>query len=286
MKRSTRRALARGSASARSSPGRRCRTRASGAAAAAASRSASAKTTLADLPPSSSVTRLIVCAAPAAIERADLGRAGEGDLARRPGARPAAAPHVRPGPTTTLTTPSGMPASQRELGEAQRGQRRQLGGLEHDRVARPRAPARASRGDRQREVPRRDQPDDAERLADGERLPAGDGDRVAEQPLGRAGVVAEGVDDHRRSRRARRRSACRRCAPRARASSSWRVLQRAGQRAQQPRAVARGERAPGRAAPRARARPPRRPPRRPRAGLCEHRLGGGLEDLAACRSSR
>jgi hypothetical protein len=40
-----------------------------GAAAAARSRSASAKITLADLPPSSSVTRLIVCAAPAAIVR-------------------------------------------------------------------------------------------------------------------------------------------------------------------------------------------------------------------------
>ena len=40
-----------------------------GAAAAAASRSASANTTLGDLPPSSSVTRLIVAAAPAAIER-------------------------------------------------------------------------------------------------------------------------------------------------------------------------------------------------------------------------
>ena len=40
-----------------------------GADAAAASRSASAKTMFADLPPSSSVTRLIVAAAPAAIPR-------------------------------------------------------------------------------------------------------------------------------------------------------------------------------------------------------------------------
>ena len=44
-----------------------------GAAAAAASRSASANTRLGDLPPSSSVTRLIVAAAPAAIDAPDLG---------------------------------------------------------------------------------------------------------------------------------------------------------------------------------------------------------------------
>ena len=36
---------------------------------------------------------------------------------------------------TTLTTPSGMPASRARLGEHQRGQRRDLGRLEHDRVA-------------------------------------------------------------------------------------------------------------------------------------------------------
>ena len=58
------------------------------------------------------------------------------------------------------------------------------------------AGAELPRGDRQREVPRRDQPDHADRLAHGEGLPAGDRDRVAEQPLGRAGVVAEGVPHH------------------------------------------------------------------------------------------
>ena len=51
-----------------------------GAASAAASTSASANTMLADLPPSSSVTRLIVAAAPAAIDAPDLGRARERDL--------------------------------------------------------------------------------------------------------------------------------------------------------------------------------------------------------------
>ena len=51
-------------------------------------------------------------------------------------------------------------------------------------------------GDRQREVPGRDQADHAERLAEGEVDAAGDRDRVAEQPLGRARVVAEDVGDH------------------------------------------------------------------------------------------
>ena len=53
---------------------------ASGAIAAACSRSASAKTTFALLPPSSRVTRLIVAAAPAAIERPTSVEPGEGDL--------------------------------------------------------------------------------------------------------------------------------------------------------------------------------------------------------------
>ena len=66
---------------------------------------------LADLPPSSSVTRLIVCAAPAAIERPDLGRAGEGDLVDVGVLDEPLPARSRPGPTTTFTTPSGRPAS-------------------------------------------------------------------------------------------------------------------------------------------------------------------------------
>ncbi len=52
-----------------------------GAVAAARSRSASANTMLALLPPSSSVTRFTCRAQPAMISPADLGRAGEHDLA-------------------------------------------------------------------------------------------------------------------------------------------------------------------------------------------------------------
>ena len=51
-----------------------------GADAAAFSRSASAKITFADLPPSSSVTRLIVAGRAAHHLLADLGRSGEADL--------------------------------------------------------------------------------------------------------------------------------------------------------------------------------------------------------------
>src|SRR6202020_3276663 len=81
-----------------------------GAAAAAAARSASANTMLGDLPPSSSVTRLIVCAAPAAIERPTSVDPVNAILAT-PGCSTSRAPHTDPGPTTTLSTPSGRPAS-------------------------------------------------------------------------------------------------------------------------------------------------------------------------------
>ena len=81
-----------------------------GAAAAAAWMSASANTTLADLPPSSSVTRLIVCAAPAAIVRPTSVEPVNATLATS-GCSTSRCPQVRPGPATTLTTPSGIPAA-------------------------------------------------------------------------------------------------------------------------------------------------------------------------------
>ncbi len=81
-----------------------------GAASAAAFTSASAKTTLADLPPSSSVTRLIVRAAPAAIDMPTSVEPVNAIFATS-GCSTSRCPHVRPGPTTTLTTPSGSPAS-------------------------------------------------------------------------------------------------------------------------------------------------------------------------------
>ena len=81
-----------------------------GAAAAAFSRSASAKITFADLPPSSSVTRLIVAAAPCitrwptSVEPVKPIFATSGCSTRR-------WPTTDPLPTTTFRTPSGIPAS-------------------------------------------------------------------------------------------------------------------------------------------------------------------------------
>jgi hypothetical protein len=83
---------------------------AAGAAAAAASMSASAKTTFADLPPSSSVTRLIVPAAPAAMPRPTSVEPVKATLATS-GCSTRRCPQTEPGPGTTLRTPSGIPAS-------------------------------------------------------------------------------------------------------------------------------------------------------------------------------
>ncbi len=94
-----------------------------GAAAAAASRSASAKTMFADFPPSSSVTRLIVCDAPAAIERPTSVEPVNAIFAT-PGCSTSRCPQLRPGPTTTFRTPSGRPAS-----AASSAKRRALSGV-------------------------------------------------------------------------------------------------------------------------------------------------------------
>ena len=83
---------------------------ASGAEEAAASRSASPKITLADLPPSSRVTRLIVAAAPSAIPRPTSVEPVKATLATS-GCSTMRLPQTDPGPATTLKTPSGTPAS-------------------------------------------------------------------------------------------------------------------------------------------------------------------------------
>ena len=238
---------------------------ASGAAAAAASRSASAKTMLADLPPSSSVTRLIVAAAPAAIERPTSVEPVKAILATS-GCSTRRCPHVAPGPTTTLTTPSGSPPRAPARRSAARVSGVSSAGFSTTVLPAASAGRELPRGDRQREVPGRDQPDHAERLAHGERLPAGDRDRVAEQPLGRAGVVAEGVDDHPHlpARVGDRLAGVARLEQRELLAVRPRARRRArsSSRARSPGASARQ---PASAAV-ARARPPRRPPRRRRAG--------------------
>ena len=84
-----------------------------------------------------------------------------------------------------------------ELGQAERRERRQLGGLEHDRVPagerRPQFPAR----DVERKVPGHDQPDDAERLAERQIDAASNGDRLAMMLVDRTGIEVEDLGHHR-----------------------------------------------------------------------------------------
>ena len=74
-----------------------------------------------------------------------------------------------------LTTPGGRSASLNQLGELQCRQRRRLGGLEDDGVARRQRRRDLPRGHQQREIPRDDLPRDAQRLRlfrRGTRIPA------------------------------------------------------------------------------------------------------------------
>ena len=89
------------------------------------------------------------------------------------------------------------------------------------------------RRDVEREVPGDDQPDDAERLAEGQVDAAGDGDRLAVPLVDGAGVEVEDVARPCRPRRGRRRSACRRSATR-----SARALRGAPRRASRAAAAA------------------------------------------------
>jgi hypothetical protein len=92
--------------------------------------------------------------------------------------------------------PLRNPGLERELGQPQRRQRRELGGLEHDGVpageSRPELPA----GDVEREVPGHDQADDTEGFAKRGGDSAGGGDRLAVVLVDRAGVVVEDLRGH------------------------------------------------------------------------------------------
>ena len=80
--------------------------------------------------------------------------------------RPIACPAVSPKPGTTWRTPSGSPASEASSARRSAGERRLLRGLEDDAVARREGGAELPGGHQEREVPRHDGADDAERLAD------------------------------------------------------------------------------------------------------------------------
>ena len=105
-------------------------------------------------------------------------------------------PQTLPGPGDDVQHALRQAGLERDPLQLERGQRRQLGRLQHDRVARRQRRRDLPRRDHEREVPRHDQADDPERLAERHVDAAGDRDRVAEQALRRAGVVAERVDHH------------------------------------------------------------------------------------------
>ena len=127
---------------------------------------------------------------------ADLGRAGEGDLGDVGVLDQPLRRRRCPGPATTFSTPSGSPASSAIRSSSSAVSGVSSAGFSTTVLPAASAGADLPGGDRQREVPGHDQADDAERLAEGHVDAAGDRDRVPEQPLRRAGVVAEGLDDH------------------------------------------------------------------------------------------
>ncbi len=89
----------------------------------------------------------------------------------------------------------GQPGLERQLTQPHGGQGGELGGLEHDGVARREGGREPPAGDGHREVPRHDHADDAERLVERDVDAAGHRDLLAEQPLGRRAVVGQDVAD-------------------------------------------------------------------------------------------
>ena len=226
-----------------------------GAAAAARSRSASANTMLALLPPSSSVTRFTCRAQPAMICWPTSVEPVKHDLARRAAMRRrTAGPTTEPLPGSTWNTPVRQARLAGELADPDRGQRRQLGRLEHRPCCRPRAPgAKPQPSDGHGEVPRHDQarPRRAARW-NVTSTPPGTGICLTAQPLGRRRVVASG----RRGRCRLPTGPCRSVCPLAGDLEPRQLLVMRRQPRRRSAAAAR----PARRAP-PRARPPGRPPR-------------------------
>ena len=122
-----------------------------------------------------------------------LGRAGEADLAHG-GVVDEALAHDAALARQNLQDALGKACLERQLADAQRAERRQLGRLEHDRVAGGQRRGEAPAGDGHGEVPGHDDAHHAERLVEGDVEAAGDGDLPAAVALGGAGVE---LDAHR-----------------------------------------------------------------------------------------
>ena len=146
---------------------------------------------------------------------ADLGRAGEGDLGDVGVLDEALGRRPSPGPATTLSTPSGSPASRAIFSSSSAVSGVSSAGLRTTVLPAASAGATFQEAIVEREVPGRDQADDAERLAEGHVDAAGDRDRLAGEALRGARRSSGRSRPPSPSRRGRPRSACPRCGPRA-----------------------------------------------------------------------
>ena len=158
----------------------------------AAARSASSNTMLAPLPPSSSWTRLTLPADASTIRRPTSVEPVNAIL-RTPSWRARCSPTVRPGPGHDVHDPGREARLDHQLGDAQGAQRGQLGGLHDHRVAGREGRAHLPAAEHEREVPRHDHPDHAQRLAqDVVQEPGLDRDDIALDLVGHTAEVAEG----------------------------------------------------------------------------------------------
>ena len=150
-----------------------------------------------DLPPSSSVMRFSVSAAPRMMPL-PVEVSPVNAILSMPGCSTIIWPTVDPGPVMTLSTPGGRPTSLRDLGERERGQRRLARRLDDHRVAARQRRRDLPRRQQQRKVPRHDRRDDADRLAQrvGE-VVALDRNRLAVDLVGPAGEVLEALGGRR-----------------------------------------------------------------------------------------
>ena len=163
---------------------------------ASSSLNTSAKKMFGDLPPSSSVTGMMFSDAYCMIRRPVVVSPVKAILAMR-GLEASGLPASTPKPLTTLSTPGGSRSPISSISTMMR-QRRLLGRLEHDAVAGGECRGQLPRRHQDREVPRNDLPDDAERLVE----VIGDGRLVdlrqrAFLRADAAGEVAEVVDGER-----------------------------------------------------------------------------------------
>jgi hypothetical protein len=160
----------------------------------ASSTSASASTTVGFFPPISSWTRARRFAASTAM-RLPVASDPVNEMARTWAFVTISLPTRLPGPVTRLMAPFVTPGLVERLDHPQRAERRDVGRLQHDRVAADERRRRLPRGNGDREVPGRDEADDPERPPHrvDEHAVALRRHRLARQPRALAGEVAQDV---------------------------------------------------------------------------------------------